>query len=68
MCILETLQTLTDIMLISGTCFAALAFISTILKYKYRGVEGKSPEEVQYDRECLLIEKRRLIEGNEYGI
>tara|TARA_B110000285_G_C14667013_1_gene398613 strand:+ start:224 stop:469 length:246 start_codon:yes stop_codon:yes gene_type:complete len=59
---LDTLEDLQDIMITVGSVFAGLAFLSAIGKVKYRGVEGKSPEDVEDDITKMLREKARLLQ------
>ena len=47
--ILNNLNSLTWTMVIVGGVFALLAVISMLLRIKYRGVEGKSAEDVEDD-------------------
>ena len=47
--ILDRLNSLTWYMVIVGSVFACLAILSMILKIKYRGVHGKSAEDVEDD-------------------
>ena len=62
--ILNNLDDLTWIMVIVGGVFAALAFISFLLRIKYRGVEGKSAEDVEDDLQRMVRERSRLTENN----
>ena len=50
-------------MITVGCVFAGLAFLSAICKVRYRGVEGKSPEDVEDDITKMLREKARLLEN-----
>ena len=61
--ILDKLHDLTVIMLLTGAIFAGLAFISMICRVKYRGVAGKSPEDVEDDIQKMLRAKTRLLEN-----
>ena len=61
--ILDRLEVLTYIMIITGCIFFGLAVVSGILKLKYRGVQGKSPEDIEDDIQKMLREKNRLLEN-----
>ena len=50
-------------MFIAGGIFAVLAVLSAICKVTYRGVEGKSPEDVEDDIQKMLRAKSRLLEN-----
>ena len=55
-------------MLLAGAIFAGLAFISMVCRVRYRGVEGKSPEDVEDDIQKMLRAKTRLLENWRKGV
>ena len=61
----DNLHSLEIIMFIAGGIFAALAVISMICRVSYRGVAGKSPEDVEDDIQKMLRSKSRLLSGND---